>query len=137
MIPTAIVVHCSATRNGLHIDKERIDKWHRQRGFNRIGYHYVIYVDGRTVKGREDYEQGAHCKDGGMNNMSLGICMVGMDKYSVEQWDSLANLVLLDYGGLEVFGHNEFNKKKTCPGFNVQQWQRTFMPLPGHIYNGD
>jgi len=36
-----IVVHCSDSRNHTH-DAKVIDQWHKARGFNEIGYHYVI-----------------------------------------------------------------------------------------------
>ena len=38
-----------------------IDKWHRQRGFRKIGYHFVIKLDGKIEKGREENEMRAHC----------------------------------------------------------------------------
>ena len=38
----SIIIHCSATRAGLDFTAADIDRWHRERGFNGIGYHYVI-----------------------------------------------------------------------------------------------
>ena len=43
---TEIIIHCSATTEGKDFSVEDIDRWHRQRGFNGIGYHFVIYRDG-------------------------------------------------------------------------------------------
>ena len=52
----SIIVHCSATKAGQDFTAADIDRWHRERGFNGIGYHYVIRLDGRLEKGREiDY----------------------------------------------------------------------------------
>ena len=34
-----IVLHCSATKEGVPFGIEDIDRWHRQRGFRKVGYH--------------------------------------------------------------------------------------------------
>ena len=55
-----IVLHCSATKEGVPFGIEDIDRWHRQRGFRKVGYHYVIEIDGTLRKGRDIAEIGAH-----------------------------------------------------------------------------
>ena len=55
MIPNKIIIHCSATPRGVDYSAADIDKWHRQRGFSKIGYHYVIRLDGKIEKGRDEY----------------------------------------------------------------------------------
>ena len=47
-----IILHSSATREGKDFTVADIDRWHRERGFDEIGYHYVIYRDGSVHKGR-------------------------------------------------------------------------------------
>lgn len=104
-----IVIHCSATPNGVAVTPEQIDLWHGQRGFNRrqidiesarvegvrtlrhIGYHYVVTAEGRIAPGRHINEIGAHVQ--GHNTASIGICMVGTDKYFLHQWLALRELV--------------------------------------------
>ena len=49
----SIIVHCSATKAGQDFTATDIDRWHRERGFNGIGYHYVIRLDGKLEKGRD------------------------------------------------------------------------------------
>ena len=39
---TELVLHCSATREGQHVTVADIDRWHRDRGVRKIGFHYVI-----------------------------------------------------------------------------------------------
>ncbi len=74
-----IIIHCSATREGQHFTVEDIDRWHKARGFAKIGYHLVVYLDGSVHKGRELSEIGAHCT--GRNGNSIGICYIGgLDK---------------------------------------------------------
>ena len=112
-----IVVHCSATPdwNSLFTRGEggvlvrtpvqEIDAWHVKRGFHRaeqarlrfnptlsaIGYHLVIYRNGAIATGRAFDEVGAHAR--GNNARSIGICMIGIERFSADQWASLANVV--------------------------------------------
>ena len=58
----SIIVHCSATKAGQDFTAADIDCWHRERGFNGIGYHYVIRLDGKLEKGRDVSLAGAHCR---------------------------------------------------------------------------
>ena len=37
-----IIIHCSATKEGRNYTVADIDRWHRERGFFCIGYHFVI-----------------------------------------------------------------------------------------------
>ena len=82
----AIIIHCSATREGQDIGAKEIDAMHKQRGFNGIGYHYVIRLDGTVEPGRSETAIGAHCNTKGFsresyNRHSIGICYVGgLDK---------------------------------------------------------
>lgn len=70
-----IIIHCSATREGRDYTVADIDRWHRERGFFCIGYHFVIYRDGSIHVGRSVEEVGAHCK--GHNTVSIGVCYIG------------------------------------------------------------
>lgn len=127
-----IVVHCSATKPNQDIDAKDIDRWHRQFGWSRIGYAFVIKRDGNVEVGRGADEIGAHVK--GYNDQSLGICMVGgidedgkADKnYTDHQWYALRNLITVlkdQYPEAEVLGHRDFpNVKKDCPCFDVREW---------------
>ncbi len=78
-----IIVHCSATREGRDYTAADIDRWHRERGFRCIGYHYVIRRDGTVETGRPLPQMGAHCnwRDPATgttwNDHSIGICYVG------------------------------------------------------------
>jgi N-acetylmuramoyl-L-alanine amidase len=70
-----IILHCSATPEGRHHDVADIRRWHLKRGFNDIGYHFLIHIDGTVEEGRPLNKQGAHCS--GQNRGSIGICYVG------------------------------------------------------------
>ncbi|MDP2398862.1 MAG: N-acetylmuramoyl-L-alanine amidase [Burkholderiales bacterium] len=144
---THIVVHCSASPNGRAVSAQEIDAWHRQRGFRRrapvgqphlphIGYHYVIDVDGTVTEGRSLGEIGAHVA--GSNARSIGICLIGINRYTPAQWQALQQLhedLARDYPAAQWLGHRDFSPDqngdgviepwefiKTCPGFNVAEW---------------
>ena len=70
-----IIIHCADTPEGRDDKAADIDRWHKQRGFDRIGYHYVIDLDGTIEAGRDPDCIGAHCK--GHNTNSIGICYIG------------------------------------------------------------
>lgn len=125
-----IIIHCSATKPTMDIGASDIDRWHRERGWLKIGYHYVIKRDGQLEEGRDIEDVGAHAK--GHNASSVGICMVGgvdenmkpEDNFTDEQWITLETTVdMLEekYSGVEVIGHNDVSSK-ACPSFNVGDW---------------
>jgi len=167
---TLIVIHCSASPNGDSLFRgtlgqpgfttpvQTIDAWHAARGFKRdekarrffnpdlvaIGYHFVIYRNGVVVTGRAEQEMGAHVK--GYNQKSLGICLIGIDQYSPEQWQSLRELIVLllkRYPDARIVGHRDLSPDrngngvvepaewtKTCPGFDVAEWLGSGMLAP-------
>jgi N-acetylmuramoyl-L-alanine amidase len=95
------------------------------RGFKSVGYHWYIRRDGTLEKGRPEHVFGAHCKAGGMNRVSIGVCFEGHGDHEPlthEQSSTwLHNLYPAIYerwpiGADNVHGHNEFEPGKTCPG---------------------
>lgn len=126
MIAKRIVVHCSATKNGVRVDASEIDKWHKARGWKGIGYHLVIQPNGEVQNGRPLNEQGAHCPEA--NADSIGICLIGTDKFHVEQLEAMRNQIenlcrIYSIPKWELQVHNQFKSAmeqgKTCPGFTV------------------
>ena len=57
-----IVVHASSTRVNQKVTVEDIDRWHRARGWNGCGYHWVILQDGTIQPGRPENMASAHVK---------------------------------------------------------------------------
>ena len=45
-----IVIHCSQTRPSQKIGAREIDRWHRERGWLKIGYGVVIKRDGTRTR---------------------------------------------------------------------------------------
>lgn len=92
MNPTRIVIHHSATLPGVAL--EEIRQAHLDRGFDDIGYHYLITQHGEVLRGRPEHIQGAHAF--GLNLDSIGICCVGnFDDSEIppSQWNGLLALV--------------------------------------------
>lgn len=122
-----IIIHCSATPEGRDVSIETIKGWHLDKGWNDIGYHYVIHLDGSIHKGRPDNIIGAHTQ--GHNSNSIGICYVGgcdivmrpKDTRTPEQKESLINLInelKKTYKTAVVHGHRDFSNK-ACPSFDA------------------
>jgi len=125
-----IIVHCTATPEGRHHDVEDVRRWHLARGFNDIGYHYLIHLDGFIERGRPVEKKGAHCAY--QNSDSIGVCYVGgmtkdmkhpKDTRTKQQKDSLIELIqelMYKYNkDMTIHGHNEF-ANKACPCFDVK-----------------
>ena len=126
-----LVVHCSATPEGRNHTAKDIDAWHRQRGFEGIGYNYVIRLDGTVEEGRDVNKIPSHVK--GYNKESIGICYIGgIDKNTLQPKDTrtaaqkealkklLTELKKL-YPQAEILGHRDFpNVAKACPCFNAK-----------------
>lgn len=125
---SSIIVHCSATPEGKSFTVADIDRWHRQRGFAQIGYHYVIYLDGSVHTGRPIATIGAHCA--GHNANSIGVCYIGglsadgkrpKDTRTEAQKQSLIALLRqlrAQFPNAVIHGHRDF-AAKACPSFDA------------------
>lgn len=84
-----VVLHVTVSNFGT---VKVIDRWHKQRGFDMIGYHYLITnvfpkakdlkemtpqleYDGKVFAGRPIKYRGAHVR--GYNYASIGIALIG------------------------------------------------------------
>lgn len=134
-----IAIHCSATPADRDIGAADIRRWHRQRGWRDIGYHYVIRRDGTVETGRPVDMPGAH--EPKINSRSIAVCMVGgsppldsvaakrglgENNYTPAQWTALSSLIhglKLKYPDAEVLGHRDVpGVRKACPSFDARKW---------------
>jgi N-acetylmuramoyl-L-alanine amidase len=117
------IVHCSATPNDRDVSSSDIKGWHvNDNGWSDIGYHFVIRCNGCLEFGRPVDKIGAHTK--GQNTDSIGVCMIGTDEFTQQQFSTLNKLwemFKITYNGIECFGHRDFTDKKTCPNFDVRE----------------
>jgi len=138
-----IVVHCSLSKPSMNVDAKVIDRWHREKGWLKIGYAKVILRDGTIEQGREDDEFQAHAVE--INDRSTSVCLVGglsednknEDNFTSEQWESLKKVLtswVEKYPNARIIGHYEVNNKKTCPNFDVQEYLRN-EDIPNYKYS--
>ena len=140
-----IIIHTSDSPYG---NAMLINKWHRDRGWSRIGYSGVIlngipthemykdqeywsFADGSFEWGRafdqdpfvSKIEIGAHAR--GVNSYSLGICLIGKhgdftSKQILKLLEVLREMLLnFGLGPDAVLGHYEVDSGKTCPDINM------------------
>jgi N-acetyl-anhydromuramyl-L-alanine amidase AmpD len=109
------------------------EQWHRKRGWDELGYHFVITngdggTDGNVEVGSRWLKQkhGAHAKSvtGEYNEQGIGICLVGnfeAAEPTPAQWASLVKLTAFltrryDIPNERIIGHQDVNAKTQCPG---------------------
>lgn len=88
---THLVIHHSATSPDASIEDIRSN--HLARGFDDIGYHYLIAPNGRIFRGRGEGQEGAHAR--GINSHSIGLCCLGNFEGSDVPPEQFSALVVL------------------------------------------
>ncbi len=148
-----IIIHCAVSESG---DVLLIDGWHKERGWDSIGYHFVILNgmrnrgeykledDGLVEEGRPLDIIGAHVKR--HNTGSIGICLIGDRLFSAKQlYEALPKLLAELLGKFDltvddVYGHYEYDDKgKTCPNIDMDLLRASVKRLmwPGSMeYDG-
>ena len=130
-----ILIHHSASDSG---SAAQFDKWHKQQGWDGLGYHFVIDngrggTDGRVEVGYRWRDQltGAHCRqasrdDNYWNEHTIGICLVGNFEQHTPtpaQYESLAQLTHFlqrryNIPTYKIRGHRDIVSSTACPGRN-------------------
>lgn len=142
---TTVVVHHSATPTG---DARSFDRFHRDKGWDELGYHFVIgngtsTGDGAIEVGSRWHKQktGAHCKTASnyYNEHGIGICLVGDFTKTRPTRKQLASLTALTQFLSQECGispdrvttHGLINHTTKCPGQNF-----AIAPLRNSIAQG-
>lgn len=132
---TEIIVHCSATPEGKDYTVDDIRRWHKQRGYSDVGYHYIVYRNGILAQGRDVNTIGAHAA--GHNAHSIGICYIGgmnaentqpEDTRTLRQKARLLSL-LVDlrklYPNARIIGHRDLSEDKNGDGIiDSSEWMK-------------
>tara|TARA_Y100000592_G_scaffold10800_1_gene15303 strand:- start:1092 stop:1460 length:369 start_codon:yes stop_codon:yes gene_type:complete len=110
---------------------EKVTEWHKNRGFDTIGYHYLIKRDGTLQVGRDEDVVGAHAV--AVNGTSIGVALVGggtidmgwENNFAPIQLETLKSIILKlkdKYDIEKIIGHYQVEDKKECPSFDVPGW---------------
>ncbi len=126
---TEIIVHCTATKEGVNTTTEQIKHYHMTHGWTDIAYNYVIELDGSIHTGRDVNKVGGHTTN--HNAHSIGVVYVGglakdgktaKDTRTEAQKTSLLKLLKqlkAMYPKAVVYGHRNF-ANKACPCFDAK-----------------
>ena len=130
MIPRfeAIAVHHAAYPDQPGVDRNLYVEWHRARGFETVGYHFVVEKVGDvylSIAGRPLFRAGAHAY--GHNTSHIGVCLAGdFSAYPPPeaQLDAAAELIagLIAQTGIDprrIESHRELGARggsTKCPG---------------------
>lgn len=138
---THIVMHCTATPATADIGVAEVDRWHRERGWSGVGYHFIIRRNGTVERGRPIERKGAHV--GGFNAKSIGVSLAGgvasngqtpqdnfTDAQMVAARDLVLDLMANHHVPVEnVMGHKEVIQQithgspKACPVFSMDRFR--------------
>ncbi len=132
LTPVRIVIHCSDNGNGSLMSGEDIRRYHKAappagRGWSDIGYHGVIETSGDYFGGRPETSLGAHVEC--HNDGSLGVCLIGRDKFTPKQFETLRWILdkwttSYKIDPSKILGHYQFDtakrQGKTCPNVPIE-----------------
>ena len=132
-----IIIHCSAVRPWQVSGQQDIDRWHRQKGWNGCGYHYVVRRDGTIETGRPLEMVGAHCVH--HNQHSIGVCYEGgldADGLTADTRTKIQKVAMRQlleklheqFPKAIIAGHNVFDPTKDCPCFDAVSEYRDLQP---------
>lgn len=154
---TYLIWHCTATPEGRNVTADEIIKWHtdpkpRGRGWSKAGYTDLIMLDGHieniTPFDQDDDVDGFELTNGvaGINSISRHVVYAGglakdgktaKDTRTPMQFSIMSmytKIMIARHPDILVAGHNQFDKGKACPSFDVPAWLRSIQVAEKNIY---
>ncbi len=133
---THLMIHCADTPSDFDVKPHHIEKWHlKERGWKKVGYSILFERSGKTdiliPFDADDDIDAWEISNGaaGWNGHARHICYAGGkgniddrtegQKYAME---ATIKLLLMLQPNIKIIGHNQVNKHKYCPSFNVPKW---------------
>ena len=139
-----LVIHCTGTPEGREVSADEIRRWHTApppsgRGWKQVGYTDMVHLNGRIerlVKNEDANVDTWEITNGavGFNSVSRHIVYVGgIDARSKSAKDTRTEAQKISlrkyvedfhkrFPGVRIIGHNQLNKNKACPSFDVPKW---------------
>lgn len=111
-----LVLHHAAAKS---CSVQDVHRWHLDKGWSGIGYHFFVRKDGTVWRGRPEDRVGAHTVN--YNSRSIGICFEGnFELEPMSDFQKAAGLELIaylkgKYPIKEIKGHGEL-RATACPG---------------------
>ncbi|WP_067171228.1 peptidoglycan recognition protein family protein [Microtetraspora niveoalba] len=126
---TEFVVHHTAGPKGQRV--RAIQDFHiTGRGWNDIGYNFLVDAEGAIYEGRGWLVVGAHCPD--HNRIGIGVAFIGSNNPTAAAMQSIRGLYdeACRRAGraLRKRGHGQLFST-SCPGPRLQAWVNAGMPL--------
>jgi len=110
-----------------HESIQSIDRYHvKTKGWNAIGYHFIIGTEGEIYEGRPETVVGAHVKNDNTNNIGINIyCNSNVEVPTDAQIKSLKDLLIYltnkyNINDKRIYGHNQLGNTD-CPGSNLKR----------------
>lgn len=154
---TYLVIHCTATPEGMEVTPDMIKAWHTSpppngRGWKQIGYTDLINLKGEVVNmvkhNEDDIIDAWEITNGavGINDTSRHIVYSGgmtkdmknpKDTRNEAQLLSMKNYVVHTislHPDILIAGHNQF-ASKACPSFETRKWLKEIGIADKNIYD--
>ena len=119
-----VIFHHSLSTSG---GVQQIREWHLARGWEDIGYHYVVTDSGDVQSGRDLRLQGAHTY--GRNRDSVGVCLVGDFRYTEPSYEQIGGAQRLYHQlcriyskSLDIEFHRDTDDQNPCPGVMLDRY---------------
>lgn len=136
---THLMIHCSDTPASCRFDRSDIEQWHLvERGWSRVGYSMIFLLDGTTdiliPFDRDDIIESWEISNGakGWNGRTKHLCYIGgkdgVDTRTSQQKAALEAVIkmhIMLWPNIKVIGHNQVNRGKYCPSYDVPSWSRS------------
>ena len=140
--------HCTATPEGMGVSPETLKQWFMAEpplgnGWSKVGYRTVFDLDGMADDLLMDYDMNGFIEwdevtygARGYNSESIHFAYVGgcdrwmkpKDTRTPAQKRSMEYYIkntLSYYPDIKIVGHNQVNRNKDCPSFDMPTWLRS------------
>lgn len=118
-----IHIHHSASSNPEHDYVEIIREWHLKRGWEDVGYNFIIRSNGEVQAGRDIKYQPASILN--RNDYAIAICLLGHSAFTGKQYISLYRLLEFLIQKYEINPDNIYRHcdlaKTDCPGMELSR----------------